>query len=121
MAAKATRTLTSRLRGCADDARGRAMIANIGLGVSGAPVVVIGSARLKQRTVPFVAIAEAPAASALAAAIVVRNDVVLTVAWVVAGADPRHRRHVRAGRAHRLRSSAARAHEAIQGAVPPVI
>ena len=76
------------LLGRSHDARGRAMVGNIGLGVSGAPVVVIGLAGLKQGRVAFVAVAEASAAGALAAAVIIGNDIVLAVARIVTGPDP---------------------------------
>src|SRR6185312_9880384 len=103
------------------DARGRTMVGNIGLGVAGAPIVVIRLARLKQRRVALIAIAETPAAGALAAAVIIGDDIVLAVRGIVAGADPGDRGHVRAGRACRLRSAAAAAKKPVDGAVAPVL
>src|SRR5262249_56788674 len=60
-------------------------------------------------------------AEGLPAAVVVRDDVVLPVARMPAGPDPRDRRHLGARRARTLRAAAARAEEPIDGAVPPVV
>src|SRR6185312_11099378 len=54
-------------------------------------------------------------------AVVVRNDVVVAVAGVVAGAHPGHRRGLRARRAALHRAAAATAQEAVDGAVAPVL
>jgi len=110
-----------RLLGRAHDARGRTMVGNIGLGISRAPVVIVGLARLKERGVALVAIAETSAAAALAATIIIGDDVILAVTGVVTGADPGDGRHVGAGRTRRLRSSATSAQKAVDGAVPPII
>ena len=48
----AHRDARARLLGGADDARGGAVVGNIGLGVAGAPVVIVGLARLEQRGGP---------------------------------------------------------------------
>src|SRR5437870_9148581 len=63
--------------------------------------------------------ASTPQAERLPAAVVVRDDVVLPVAGVPAGADPRDGRHLRPGRAGALRAAAARAEKAGERAVPP--
>ena len=114
-------TAQRRLLGDTDDARRRTMVGNVGLGISRTPVVIVGFSGSKQRRVAFVAIAETAAARALAAAVVIRNDVFQSVAGVVAGTNPGNRGHVGAGRAHRLRASATSAYKAIYGAVPPVV
>src|SRR5919107_23637 len=85
--------MPSALFRLADNACRRAMIRNVRLGAAGAPVVVV---RLKgniKRRVPFVAVAEAAAARALAATVVVRDGVVLAIRRVLTGADPRDHRH----------------------------
>src|SRR5882762_4039078 len=81
-----------------NDARRRTMIGNVGFAAARAPVVVVGLKRDVQRRVPFIAIAQAAAAGALAAAIVVRDDVRPAVVRIVTGADPGDRRHLRTGR-----------------------
>src|SRR5262249_21695032 len=65
--------------------------------------------------------AAATEAEGLPAAVVVGDDVVLPVARIPAGADPRHRRHLGSRRAGALRAPAARAEEPVDGAVPPVV
>src|ERR1700722_14811153 len=110
-----------RLPSGADDTRGRAVIGDIRLRVSRAPVVIVGSSGLKECGVAFVAIAEAATARALAAAVVIRDHVVRIVARVVTSADPSDERHVGAGRAHRLRAAAASAQESVDRAMPPVL
>src|ERR1700676_2243653 len=97
------------------------MIRNVGLGISGTPVVIVGLAGLKQGCIAFVAIAEASAAGALAAAVVIGNDVVLAVTRVVTGADPGDGRHVRTRRARRLRSAATPAQKPVDCAMPPIV
>src|SRR5262249_44720308 len=85
------------------------------------PVDVIALRGLIHRPVALVAIAEAVAARAFAAAIVVRNDVVLRIDRVAAGADPRDRRWFGARRARTCRAAAAAAQEAVERTVAPVI
>src|SRR5580700_1626834 len=117
----ATRVRTLRLPSGAHDARGRAVIGDIRLRVSRAPVVIVGSSGLKECGVALVAIAETTPARALAAAVVIRDHVVRIVARVVASADPGDERHVGAGRAHGLRTAAASAQESVDRAMPPVL
>jgi len=69
----------------------------------------------------LVAVAQAPPAGRLTAAIVVREDVVLVVARIVAGADPGDRCGLRARRARRDRAAATAAEKAVDAAVAPVL
>src|SRR6185295_17307607 len=96
------RMIVPALLRLADDARRRAVIRDVRLRAARAPVVVVRLEWNIQRRVALVAIAETPPARALAAAVVVRNRVVLAVGRVVAGADPRDERHLRAWRARTL-------------------
>src|SRR5439155_5241879 len=74
-----------------------------------------------ERPLPLGARAPAAHAERLPAAVVVRDDVVLPVAGVAAGADPGEGRHLRPRRAGVLRAAAAGAEEAVDRAVPPVV
>src|SRR6185436_3260917 len=56
-----------------------------------------------------------------ATAVVVRDHVVLAVAGIAAGADPRDRRHLRPRRTRVLRAAAAGAEEAVDRAMTPVV
>src|SRR5215475_311472 len=94
----------------ANHAGGGAVIGNPAL-AAGAPVVVVGFEGHVQGLIVFVAIAQASPAFAFAAAVVVRHDVVVSVAWIVTGTDPGHRRRLGTRRAAVDRSSAAPAKE----------
>src|SRR5262245_35205795 len=97
----------------ADDTRRRAVIGDVRFRAARAPVVVVRLERNVQRRVALVAIAETPAARALAAAIVVGDRVILAVGRVVARADPSDERHLRSRRARALRAAAAVAEKAV--------
>src|SRR5262245_50698765 len=103
----------------ADDARDGAVIRNVGLAPD-APVVVVGSLWPVKRPVALVAIAQAAATRALAAAVVVGHDVLLAVAGVPTGADPGDRRWLGSRRTGGYRTAAAGAQEAVDRTVAPV-
>src|SRR5205807_7490 len=104
----------------ADSARRGAVVGNPNL-TAGTPVVVVRLEGHIQRLVAFVAVAQTAAALALAAAVVVGNDVVVPIARIVTGPDPRDGRGLGAGRAAVCRPSAAGTQESVDGAVPPVL
>src|SRR5262249_58768362 len=87
---------------------------------SEAPQQVVVPRGVVHRPLALGALALAAQAERLAAAVVVRDDVVPAVARMPAGADPGHRRHLRSRRAGVLRAAAAGAQEAVDGAVAPV-
>ncbi len=71
----------------ADNNGGRTIIDDVG-GAAGTPINIVRRLRQIHRLVAFVTGTEASATSAFATAIIVGEDVVLTVAGVQAGADP---------------------------------
>jgi hypothetical protein len=85
------------------------MVGNVGLAAARAPIVGVGLKRDVQRRVPLIAIAQAAAAGALAAAIVVRDYIHPTVVRIVTGADPGGRGHFRAWRTRARRAATAAA------------
>ncbi len=104
-----------------NDASRRAVIGNVGLAISRAPIVVVGLERNVQRCVALISIAHASAARRLAAAVVVRDDIVLSIERVVTSSYPCDRGHLGAGRTGVLRSSAAATKIPVDGAVAPVV
>src|SRR5581483_6647961 len=102
----------------ADDDRHRRVVDDAG--AAHAPVHVVALRRVVDRPIAFVAIAVALLAERLAAAVVVGDDVVLAVGRIAAGADPRDRRHLGAGRAGVRVAAAAGGDEAVERAVAPV-
>src|SRR5580692_3647441 len=103
------------------DASRRTVIRNVRLAVARAPIVVVRLTRLVERRITLVAIAEASSAGGLAAAVVIGDHVILAVARIVASSNPRHRRHIRAGRTAGRTAAAASAQETVDRAVAPVI
>ena len=97
------------------------MIGNVGLAISRAPVVVVGLERYVQRCVALISITHASAARRLAAAVVVRDDVVFAIERVVTSSYPGDRGHLGAGRTGILRPPAAAAQIAVDRAVAPVV
>ena len=85
-----------------------------------APQQIVVLRRVVDGLLALGARAAAAHAERLPAAVVVRDDVVLAVAGIAAGADPGDRRHLGARRARVLRAAAARAEEAVDRAVAPV-
>src|SRR5262245_38364024 len=112
-------TAAPSLDGDAENRRDRAVVRNALRALT--PVRVVVPGRHVHGPLALVAIAEAPAAAALTAAVVVGHDVVLAVARIPARADPGQSRDLGAGRAVRLRSAAAVAQESVDGAVAPVL
>ena len=86
-----------------------------------APVDVIIGKSAVWGFVAHVVVTQAAAATGLAAAVVVGNDVIQVVRRVPAGTDPGHGGHLRAGRAGVVGAAATTAEETIDGAVAPVI
>ena len=87
---------------------------------SGTPIQIVRVLRPVNRRIPFIPVAHAIAAASLAAAIVVRDHIVLTVSRVAAGPDPRNVRHDRSRWTACGRASATAAQIAINGAVTPI-
>src|SRR5262249_46623714 len=108
----------SLLRDLHDDRRG-AVVDHAGRTV--APVDVVAARRVVDRLVALVRMAIAQPADVLAAAVVVRNDVILAVGWIAAGTDPGHRRLLGAGRTRVLCAAATRAEETVDGTMTPVV
>src|SRR3569833_2844727 len=97
------------------------MIGNVGRPISRTPVVVVGLERNVQRRVALISITHASPARRLPAAVVVRDDVVFAIQWVVTSPYPGHGGHLRARRTGILRSTAASAKIPINRAVAPII
>jgi hypothetical protein len=103
-----------------DDARRRAMIRNVGLAASRAPVVVVRLEGLVERRIAFVPVAQAPTAGTLAATIVVGHHVVASVGWIMTGADPGDGGLLGAGGTRVLRSATAAAQITVNRTMAPV-
>ena len=71
--------------------------------------------------VAHVVVTQATAATGLAAAVVVGNNVIQVVRRVSAGTDPGHRGHLRAGRTGIVGAAATTAKETVDGTVAPII
>src|ERR1700751_3665213 len=104
----------------ADYTSGGAVVGNSNLAAR-TPVVVIRFERDVQGLVVLVAIAQAAAALALTAAIVVRHDVVMTIGGIVTSAHPGDGGGLGARRAAVRRASTAGTQEPVDGAMPPVL
>ena len=102
-----------------DDHTYRAVVDNAGL--SHTPIDIIAFARVIDRLVAFVAMAETALAGGFATAIIVRDDIVFVVGRVEAGANPGDRRHLRTWRTRVRSTAAATGYKAIDGAVTPVV
>src|SRR5262245_1099250 len=94
-------TAAPSLDGDAENRGDRAVIGDALCALTPVRVVVLG--RYVHGLLALVAVAEAVAAAALTAAVVVRDDVILAVARIRAGADPGESRDLGAGRAVCLR------------------
>src|SRR6202023_1006741 len=127
--ARPTRALRARRRGrpgreasffrdSQDDGH-RAVIVRVGVGH--APVEVVVARRPVRRLLALVTVALAVAAAGLPATVVVGEDVIAAVTGVVAGADPGDGRGGSARRTGTGGAAAARAQEAVDGAVLPVL
>jgi len=77
--------------------------------------------RANHATVPHVPLALTTAACDTPAAVVVRDDVVAFVGWIVAGTDPGNRRHFGAGRTGSRISSIAGAERAVHSTIAPIV
>src|ERR1043165_3848070 len=86
-----------------------------------APVDVVVRAHPIAGTLALVVVALAFATGALAAAVVVRDEVVAAIGRVLAGAGPADLGSLGARRALRGAAAAAAAQEAVEGAVAPVL
>jgi hypothetical protein len=104
-----------------DDARRRAMIRNVGLAASRAPVVVVRLEGLVEGRIAFVPVAQATTAGTLAATIVVGDHAVTSVGWIMTGADPGDGGLLGAGRTRVLRPATATAQIAVNRTMAPVL
>ena len=105
----------------ASDVYKRQVLRNIRRAIPRAPVVIVGLTGLVEGRIAFIPIAEAAITLRFAAAVVIRNDVILTVRRIVASADPSDRGHFRPRWATRLSATATTAQEAIDRTVAPVL
>src|SRR5207244_3348747 len=86
-----------------------------------APVHVVVAREAVHRLLALVAVAFAVAAARLAAAIVVRDDVIAAIGGIVARADPGDRRGRRAGRAGVCSAAATGAQKSVDRTVLPIL
>src|SRR3972149_6577032 len=86
-----------------------------------APYDVVVELRAIDRRLALVGVAQAQAATALAAAVVVGDDVIFVVGRVQAGADPGGVGDRRAGRTLADAAAAAGAQEPVESAIAPVV
>lgn len=92
-----------------------------GTACSQAPVEIVGHSRIIYRSVTLVALTQAVPARRLSAAVVVRNNVAVSIGRIFAGTDPGDWRHFGAGWAGIHRTAAATAKKSVNRAVSPVI
>src|SRR6185312_3582327 len=100
---------------------GRAVIGNVRGTAAGAPVVIVGTEGNVKGHVALVPVAQTAPATALSAAIVVRNDVIEAVRRIVTGANPCDGRLRGSRRTRGCRAAATAAEVAIDRAVAPVV
>ena len=109
---------TSSLTNPDDDAY-RTVVDNAGF--SHTPIDVIALARVIDRLVAFVAMAETALARGFSTTVVVRHDIVLIVGRVEAGAYPGNRRHLRTWWTGMGSASAATGNKSVDGTIAPVV
>jgi hypothetical protein len=97
------------------------VIGNVGLAISRAPIVIVGLERYVQRCVALISITHASAARRLAAAVVVRDDVVFAIERVVTSPYPGDSGHRSPRGTGILSSPTAPTQISINRAVAPVI
>src|SRR5882757_4007622 len=101
-----------------DDGGGAGIGLALGPETPGDFVVVL---RPHDRPISLIVLAGTPPPGHAAAAVIVRNDVVSLVRRIAAGADPRDRRHLRAGRTGIHAAAVTGTQRSVDGAVTPVV